>query len=101
MTTVRKVEVFARADGGAIEGATFGWPVGALGLAAFDFGTQGAIAGAAFGCGANGAIRETDGGAEGAKRGVNGSRRCKGAGLEIAGATTEFECAGARFGWGE
>ena len=100
MITVCKEEgVFATVDGEAIEGATLSWSVGALGFATFDFGDKGAMAGGAFGCGANGAIRETDGGAEGAKRRVNGSRRRKGAGREIGGATTEFGCAGARFGW--
>ena len=67
--------------------------------ATLDFGGAGAIDGPAIrgwaessiagvGCGADGMIRETDGGAGGAKRRVNGSRRRTGAGLEIAGAIT-------------
>ena len=51
---------------------------------------EGTMARAVFGCGEDGAIRETEGGAGGAKRRVNGSRRRKGAGLEIAGATAEL-----------
>src|SRR5712692_9862872 len=58
----------------------------------------GAMVGAVFGCGAEGAIRETDGGAGVAKRRVNGSRRRKGAGREIAGATAALWWAGTTFG---
>ena len=77
--------MLALGKGGAIGGATMsGW-------------LESAVGGTVFSCGAGGAIRETDGGAEGAKRRVNGSRRRRGAGLEIAGATTELGT-GARLG---
>lgn len=100
------------ADGPAISGAT---AVGAAGTGAnlgdANFGAaisagrfvRGA-AGAGAGCatkartpGALGAMRATEGSA-GAPRRVKGSTRCKGAGLEIAGATIVLRCAGATFG---
>jgi len=77
MTVCSGEEFFTEPDGGATEIVTLG------------FGKDGVIAGATVGCGVDGAIRETAGGAGGAKRRVNGSRRRKGAGLEIAGAITE------------
>jgi hypothetical protein len=49
---------------------------------------EGAIRGATLDCGADGAIRETSGGAVGARRRVKGSRRRNGAGLGTAGAIT-------------
>ena len=67
-------------------------------VATFDFGADGAMAGAELGCGAVGAIRETDGGAGGAKRRLKGSTRRRGAGLGIAGATTALGRAGTTAG---
>jgi len=83
MTVCSGEEVFTEPGGGAMELVTLG------------FGKDGVIAGAAAGGAvegaivAAGAIRETGGGAGRAKRRVNGSRRRKGAGLEITGAITE------------
>jgi hypothetical protein len=82
-------EVLATVEGGAMEAATLDFgAVGAIDGAAMRGWAEGSLAGAVFGCGADDAIRETDGGAGGAKRRVNGSRRRTGAGLEIAGANT-------------
>ena len=91
MTVCSGEEAFAEAGGGAMEAVTPGLGVDeAIGGATLSAWAEGAMVGAAFGCGADGAIRETDGGAEGARRRVKGSRRRKGAGLEIAGATNEL-----------
>src|ERR1700737_922716 len=86
---------FATADGGATKPATF------------DFDPDGAAAGAMLRCGAEAAIRATEGGAVGAARGVKGSPRRRGAGLAVAGATTALGragttlgCAGEKLGWG-
>ena len=89
MTVCRGEEVFATVEGGAMEAATLDFgAVGAIGGAAMRGRAEGSMAGAGFGCGADGTIRETDGGAGGAKRRVNGSRRRKGDGLGTAGAIT-------------
>ena len=91
MTVCSGEKVFVAVDGDTIEGATLD-----LGAAGVEEGSaicgcaEGIVAGAAFGCAAGGAVREADGGAVGAKRRVNGSRRRRGAGLEIAGATGEL-----------
>ena len=74
------------------------WEGGATEPAALAFGLDGATAGAMLGCDADGAIRATDGGADGAARRVKGSTRCRGAGLGIAGATTALGRAGTTLG---
>jgi hypothetical protein len=89
MTVCSGEEVLATVEGGAMEAAILDFgAVGAIDGAAMRGWAEGSMAGAVFGCGADGAIRETDGGAGAAKRRVNGSRRRTGAGLEIAGANT-------------
>jgi hypothetical protein len=109
MTVCKEEEVFATVDGGAIGVAMLALGKGgAIGGATMGGWLESAVGGAVFSCGAGGAIRETDGGAEGAKRRVNGSRRRKGVGLEIAGATadllggagTTFGCTGEKPGRG-
>jgi len=62
--------------------------VGAIDGAAIRGRGEGSMAGVVFGCDADGTIREADGGAGGAKRRLNGSRRRKGDGLGTAGAIT-------------
>jgi hypothetical protein len=91
MMTVRiGEEAFTEADGGAMEVVTLGLGAGrAIGGATMRGWAEGTIARAVFGCGEDAAIREAEEGAGGAKRRVNGSRRRKGAGLDIAGATPE------------
>jgi hypothetical protein len=90
MTVCSGKEVFTEPGGGAMELVTLGFGKdGVIAGATVGCAVEGAIVAAAFGCGAAGAIRETGGGAGRAKRRVNGSRRRKGAGLEIAGAITE------------
>jgi len=90
MTVCSGEEVFATAEDGAIEGATLdlGEEEAIAGATVVGW-NEGAI-GAVLGCGVDGAIREIEGGAGGAKRRVNGSRRRRGAGVEMAGATTEL-----------
>ena len=89
MTVCSGEEVFATAEGGAMEAATLDFgAVGAIDGAAMRGSAEGSMAGVVFGCGAAGAIRETGGGAGRAKRRVNGSRRRKGDGLGTAGAIT-------------
>ena len=77
MTVCSGEEFFTEPDGGAMEIVTLG------------FGKDGVLAGATVGCAVEGAIRETGGGAGGAKRRVKGSRRRKGAGPGTAGAITD------------
>jgi hypothetical protein len=90
MTVCKEEEILATVDGGAFEAATLGCrAVGAIAFVTFDFGAEGTMAGAIIGRGAAGAVREAEGSAGGAKRRVNGSRRRKGAGLEIGGAISE------------
>src|SRR5260370_19720244 len=77
---------FAAGDGGAMD------------VTAFDLGADGAIAAALLGRDAGGAMREIEGGADGAARRVKGSTRRRGAELAIAGATTALGRAGTTFG---
>src|SRR5260370_26556468 len=99
VTVCRGEGVFVTAGGVAIEmaGRVFGADGAITGAVACGW-AEGAIGGAAFGCRAGGAIRAAAGGEGGAKRGVKGSTRRRGAVPGIAGATTALRRAGATFG---